>query len=133
MGMFMSEPMTARTRELPRVIYDFGANNGDDLPYYLKKAERVVAVEANPALCREMEERFSAEIAEGRLRVENCVVVGEGATAEVHFYLHKRHHVLGQFPEPDAIVRGDFDKVLLPAAPCDGDSSGAWCALLCED
>jgi FkbM family methyltransferase len=113
----MSEPISAWTRESPRVIYDFGANNGDDLPYYLKKAERVVAVEANPALCREMKERFSAEIAEGRLRVENCVLVGEGGAAEVHFYLHKRHHVLGQFPEPDASVRGDFEKVLLPARP----------------
>jgi hypothetical protein len=39
------------------VIYDFGANNGDDIPYYLKKAELVVAVEANPSLCQKIEER----------------------------------------------------------------------------
>lgn len=113
----MDEPMPARTPESPRVIYDFGANNGDDVPYYLKKADRVVAVEANPALCREMEERFSAAIEEGRLRVENCVLVGEGGAPEVQFYLHKRHHVLGQFPEPDASVRGDYEKVLLPSRP----------------
>lgn len=100
-----------------KVIYDFGANNGDDLPYYLKKAERVVAVEANPALCRGMEERFAAEIAGGRLCVENCVVTGAGGAPEVYFYLHKRHHVLGQFPEPDESVRGDFERVLLPSKP----------------
>jgi FkbM family methyltransferase len=98
-----------------KIIYDFGANNGDDIPYYLKKADMVVAVEANPALCREIETRFSDAIGEGRLRVENCVVAGEGSSPEVFFYLHKRHHVLGRFPEPDATVIGDFDKVLLPS------------------
>jgi FkbM family methyltransferase len=117
MRVFMREPISERMPESIRVIYDFGANNGDDVPYYLKKAERVVAVEANPALCREMEERFSAEIHEGRLRIENCVVLGEGSAARVRFYLHKRHHVLGQFPEPDASVRGSYEEVLLPARP----------------
>ncbi|UWZ84092.1 FkbM family methyltransferase [Occallatibacter riparius] len=98
-----------------KIIYDFGANNGDDIPYYLKKADVVVAVEANPSLCREIETRFSEEIRDGRLQVENCVVAAEGSSPEVYFYLHKRHHVLGQFPEPDATVIGDFEKVLLPA------------------
>lgn len=100
-----------------KIIYDFGANNGDDLPYYLKKADLVVAVEANPTLCRQIEERFSAEIQEGRLRVENCVVVDQGNDPEVYFYVHKRHHVLGQFPEPDESVIGDYNKVRLPAQP----------------
>jgi len=98
-----------------KIIYDFGANNGGDIPYYLKKAELVVAVEANPSLCRKIEERFSTAIKEDRLRVENCVVVGEGDDPEVYFYLHKRHHVLGQFPQPDESVIGDYEKVLLPS------------------
>lgn len=103
--------------ESAKVIYDFGANNGDDIPYYLKKADRVVAVEANPALCKDMEERFATAIAEGRLRIENCVLVGEESAPEVYFHLHKRHHVLGQFPEPDASVKKDYDRVLLPSKP----------------
>ena len=100
-----------------KIIYDFGANNGDDISYYLKKADLVVAVEANPALCRQIEERFSAAIREGRLRVENCVLVTEGTDPQVYFYLHKRRHVLGQFPEPDKSVIGDYDKILLPSQP----------------
>jgi len=100
-----------------KIIYDFGANNGDDIPYYLKKADLVIAVEANPSLCRQMEERFSAAIREGRLRVENCVLVTQGDDPQVSFYLHKRHHVLGQFPPPDENVMGDYDKVLLPSQP----------------
>jgi FkbM family methyltransferase len=100
-----------------KIIYDFGANNGDDIPYYLKKADVVVAVEANPALCREIEERFPDEIRHGRLFVENCVVAGNDEAAEVSFYLHKRHHVLGQLPEPDASVIGDYTRVTLPSEP----------------
>lgn len=100
-----------------KIIYDFGANNGDDLPYYLKKADLVVAVEANPSLCRQMEERFSPAIRDGRLRIENCVVVIEGEDPQVYFYLHRRRHVLGQFPPPDESVIGDYEKVLLPSQP----------------
>jgi len=98
-----------------KVIYDLGANRGDNIPYYSKKADLVIAVEANPTLCKEIEARFAAEIAAERLRVENCVIVGEGAAAEVSFYLHKRHHVLGQFPRPDESVIGDYDELVLPA------------------
>ena len=100
-----------------KVIYDFGANNGDNIPYYLQKADLVVAVEANPSLCQHMEERFSTPIKEGRLQVESCVLVGEGHDSQVYFYLHKRHHVLGQFPEPDESVIAHYDKVLLPSRP----------------
>lgn len=100
-----------------KIIYDFGANNGDDIPYYLKKADLVVAIEANPSLCRSIEDRFSAAIAEDRLRVENCVVVAGSDAPEVNFYLHKRHHVLGQLPRPDQSVIGDYDTVMLPSRP----------------
>lgn len=98
-----------------KIIFDLGANNGDDIPYYLKKANLVVAVEANPSLCRGIEERFAPEIRAGRLRIENCVLVGEGEAPQVPFYLHKRHHVLGQFPQPDPSVIADYDQVLLPS------------------
>jgi hypothetical protein len=56
------------------IIYDFGANNGDDIPYYLMKADIVVAVEANPALCRSIETRFNNAIRSRQLFVENCVL-----------------------------------------------------------
>ncbi|HVC45814.1 MAG TPA: FkbM family methyltransferase [Terracidiphilus sp.] len=98
-----------------KIIYDFGANNGDDLPYYLKKADLVVAVEANPTLCATIQERFAADIEADRLRVENCVLVAEDEAPEVHFHLHKRHHVLGQFPRPAESVIGDYDRVTLPS------------------
>lgn len=100
-----------------RIIYDLGANDGADIPYYLKKGDVVVAVEANPALCRGMEELFAAEIRGGRVFVESCVVTAGGEAPEVPFYLHKRYAVLGQFPEPEATVRGDYNRVVLPSQP----------------
>ena len=58
------------------IIYDFGSNNGynNNIPYYLKKADIVVAVEANPSLCQHIANRFSPVINDGRLFVENCVL-----------------------------------------------------------
>lgn len=100
-----------------KIIYDFGANNGDNIPYYLKKADLVVAVEANPLLCQQIERRFSFEIRQDRLRIENCVLVHKGEAAHVPFYIHKRHHVLSQLPQPDKSTIASFEKVLLPSQP----------------
>jgi FkbM family methyltransferase len=97
--------------ENQRVIYDLGSNNGDDIPYYLKKAHKVVAVEANPMLCELIRRRFAAEITRGHLVLENCVLTKDDLAADVPFYIHKRDHVLSQFPEPSQPE--DFDEVRL--------------------
>ena len=59
---------------MERIIYDFGMNNGDDVPYYLQKGTKVVGVEANPAMCDLVRERFQDEIRSGKLQIENCVL-----------------------------------------------------------
>jgi FkbM family methyltransferase len=99
----------------PVIIYDFGANNGDDIAYYLHKADRVVAVEANPALCDLIRRRYAAEVAAGRVVVENVVVVPAGQPPTVPFYIHKKVHVLSQFGAPDAAKAAAFAEVRLPA------------------
>lgn len=114
--------MTISQTEMNRkVIYDLGSNNGDDIPYYLMKCDLVVAVEANPLLCQQIRERFSAAIGEGRLIVENYVLTtsqiqargtGEG---QVLFYIHKKNHVLSQFPRPPASELLNFEEVFLPS------------------
>lgn len=82
-------------------IYDFGMNNGDDVEYYLKKGGRVVGVEANTALCRDVQVRFAKEIAEGRLIVLNVVLSPQPEPAPVDFYVHKSNHVWSQATLPD--------------------------------
>ena len=98
-----------------KIIYDFGSNNGDDIPYYLKKADIVVAVEANPALCEEIRNRFGAEILRGQLILENVVLTDRETNENVPFYLSKEHHVLGQFPRPSDEFIGQYEEVLLPS------------------
>jgi FkbM family methyltransferase len=53
-------------------IFDFGANKGQNLGYFLSRADRVVAIEAVPAFCKDIETRFNKEISTGRLKVVNA-------------------------------------------------------------
>jgi FkbM family methyltransferase len=99
-----------------KIIYDFGSNNGDDIPYYLKKADVVVAVEADPKLAELIRLRFRTEIAHGRLFLENCVLVASGSLATVAFYVHRTNNVLSQLPKPPAAEIGSFDELMLPTS-----------------
>lgn len=98
-----------------RIIYDLGSNNGDNIPYYLQKADLVVAVEANPALTKLISERFQGDINSGRLIVINCVLTVGNDGDSVPFYIHKKFHVLSTFPPPKDSELGDYEKVLLPS------------------
>jgi len=96
-----------------RVIYDFGANNGDDIPYYLKKSDLVVAVEAIPFLANHIRERFQGEINSGRLAILNCVLSDVATDSSVPFYVHKLEHYRSQFPRPPDGELGSFDTISL--------------------
>ena len=96
------------------VIYDFGMNNGDDVEYYLLKCDRVVAVEANSALCEMASERFAWDIKSGRLTILNVALSDRESAEPLTFYIHKTNHVLSQLPEPEPEVRGEFEAVQVP-------------------
>lgn len=97
------------------LIFDIGSNNGDDIPYYLMKAEKVIAFEANPVLANEIALRFSEPIQSGVLQVENRLLVAENdkSAADLCFYVHKRNHVLSQFPKPSKETLNHFNTVLV--------------------
>ena len=100
----------------PKIIYDLGANNGINLDYYLKKADLVVAVEANPILVAEMQSRYADAISAKRLVIEPVVVTTSAQpTRSAPFYLHKKDHLLSQFPTPNVYNRTNFDVVSLPS------------------
>jgi FkbM family methyltransferase len=90
------------------VIYDFGMNNGDDVAYYLKKASRVIAVEANPVLCAAASERFADAIKSGALTILNIALTDKDSDEPADFYVNRRNHVLSCFQEPPGEIRGDF-------------------------
>ena len=56
------------------LVFDLGMNNGDDTDYYLKLGHKVVALEANPALCYKATARFTEAIAQGRLTIVNAAI-----------------------------------------------------------
>jgi len=113
--MSRSEP-SPEFSEQGRVIYDLGANNGDDIPYYLLKGDLVVAVEASPALAAGLHRRFAAEIGVGRVRIENCALTVDPDRAEVPFFLHRSNDLLSQLPPPAPDQRAQFKETVLPAA-----------------
>lgn len=103
------KPLTPMASDF--LIFDIGANNGSDLPYYLHKASRVVAVEANSQLCDFMLRRFENEVAAGKLVVVNRVITAEGEPRPVDFYIHKTDHVLSTLVRPPADHIDAFDVV----------------------
>jgi FkbM family methyltransferase len=98
---------------MAKVIYDFGMNNGDDVSYYLTKSDKVVAVEANKKLCDFAADRFSHEVAEGRLTILNVALSGTESLEPLPFYIHKDQHVLSQILPPSPEQSELFDAVLV--------------------
>ena len=58
------------------LVFDVGANTGEDTAAFLARGLRVVAVEANPKLCADMRARFADEISDGRLVVVDKAISG---------------------------------------------------------
>lgn len=85
------------------LIFDLGMHRGDDSDFYLRKGFRVVAVEANAALCKLAEERFVSEIAVGQLTIVNKALDRIGA-GRVTFYLNPAKDDWGSL-DPDMAGR----------------------------
>lgn len=68
------------------LIFDVGMDCCQDTDFYLAKGFRVVAVDANPAACAAARDRYSREIAAGRLTILNRAIA---ETSEpLTFYVH---------------------------------------------
>jgi FkbM family methyltransferase len=59
---------------MTELIYDIGMHDGDDTDFYLHKGFRVVAVEADPDLCRTTAGRFTDFLATGQLTIVNRAI-----------------------------------------------------------
>lgn len=81
-----------------KIIYDFGAHMGQNTEYYLQRASRVVAVEANPTLCRKIESKFPEAI-DKSLFVEN-VALSNTSSQDINFYVHRSNTVLSSLVVP---------------------------------
>jgi FkbM family methyltransferase len=82
------------------VIIDFGANEGQNINYYLSKADIVVCVEPNPNLAKMIRKNFSKPIHSKKLFIENLAVIEDSSKTEIDFYIHKRKNQLSSVIEP---------------------------------
>ncbi|GAB1448420.1 hypothetical protein MASR2M44_14290 [Bacteroidota bacterium] len=84
-----------------KIIFDIGANKGQNLAYYLKKADLVIAVEANPLLAELISNTYHKAVASGNLIVVNkCICLAEKAEL-VTFYKHESDDGLSRFLAPE--------------------------------
>jgi len=100
------------------VIFDFGAHTGKNTLYYLRKASRVVAVEANPALCQEMAQKYKKYVKQGRLKIVNYVLSEKSEKRKkLNFYINDKKTFLSAL-KPMKDMK-DFRAVELPAKHVD--------------
>lgn len=85
-----------------RVIYDLGAHEGQDIAYYLKSADVVIAVEANPSLCEIMQTKFVNEVLTKKLIIVNkCIVpIRDKDNEKVPFYKNRFDSGASRFLKP---------------------------------
>lgn len=93
-----------------RLVYDFGANHGRNIPYYLARGLNVVAIEANPVLCATLKKKYSIDIESRRVTVVNVCVTPEEA-GDVTFYVHRLNDLLSTFVPPEFDTNGAFDPI----------------------
>jgi FkbM family methyltransferase len=93
-----------------KIIYDIGANDGANIEYYLTKANKVIAVEANPLLCSYMEKKFRNEIELGRLIVVNTVVSDTNGLSKI-FYVHRKKSELSSYIKPDIESLDNYETI----------------------
>lgn len=97
------------------LIFDLGLHTGQDTEFYLKKGFRVVAIEANPLLVREAEQRFQREVESGQLILLN---IGIGLAAGTFpFYVHRELSHWSSFDFEIGTTRGDYDIIEVDMIP----------------
>ena len=95
-----------------KIIYDLGCNKGQNLAYYLSKADKVIAVDANPELINNIKDQFQSDIESGKLVVEHCALTICNKS-EVNFYICE-DAVLSRMSKPEK-DEGRYHQVTVPA------------------
>ena len=87
-----------------KAIFDIGANKGQNLSYFLDKADIVVAIEANINLVKQIKSDFKQFIDNKKLIVENVALIDDENIKNIDFYISKEDDVLSTL-YPDDISK----------------------------
>jgi len=77
-----------------KAIFDIGANKGQNLSYFLDKADIVIAIEANTNLVKQIKSDFKQFIDNEKLIVENVALIDDENVKNIDFYISKVNDVL---------------------------------------
>ena len=77
-----------------KIIFDIGANKGQNFNYFFDKADIVIAFEANKNLVKKIETDFKQSIDSKKLVIENVALTNNENLNEVSFYISKENDVL---------------------------------------
>ena len=94
----------------PNLIYDFGMHIGQDTDFYLAKGFDVVAVEANPILVKEAENKFADYIKMGRLIIVNSGISDE-TSSQIPFYVNHQYSEWSSFIESIGARGGKYHTI----------------------
>jgi FkbM family methyltransferase len=97
---------------MKKIIFDLGANEGQNIEYYLTKADLVVAAEANPILAKKIRSTFNQYIEQGKLIVFNNCIVDNKVGKLVEFYKHKTDSGSSRFSKPKRFLN-DFEVIMV--------------------
>ncbi len=77
------------------LIYDVGMHKGEDTVFYLKKGFKVVGFEADPTLVELCKDKFSSEIADGRLVIVEGAIVdfSDAVSSQTHVRFFKNNDI----------------------------------------
>jgi FkbM family methyltransferase len=97
------------------LVYDIGMHKGEDAAFYLAKGFEVVGIEANPDLCRHVEQKLSSF--KQRLHVVNAAIHDQPGT--ITFFVNDRVSVWGttqrQWAERNARLGTVSREISVPA------------------
>jgi len=103
-----SESSNSKTK---KIIFDFGCNNGQNLNYFLEKAEIVVCVEANTILTERIKKKFERHVNNNSLFIENvCLSEIDGVK---DFYISKQNDVLSTLVLPKD--KENYQRITIPS------------------
>ncbi len=110
----MVSELARATHPIDALVYDVGANNGDDTEYYLKLGLRVVAIEANPTIAEMLRDRFADEIVDARVSIVQAAIVDDGQTS-IDFYVDETNDKRSSAAATLNSASENFHKLRVPA------------------
>ena len=90
------------TQDFQGLIIDVGVSEGNDTAYYLAKGFRVIAVEADPKICRALQSRFQLEIKSGALVLLNFAASKKFGES-VDFFVHDQHQAVSSMYKREGV------------------------------